>query len=351
MLRYRILSILITIIISVYSVNCSFPESNWTDLESDYDHILNVLGVINIDESQNSFIGIYRTTNLNEISSILISIDTIGYYQYDENEKEGKEDGYWEVDSIYAPAAIINNAEVIIMDESENSYPFVFIEKRTVIDTIYFDTTIVVYGQNIFYDTTYYDTTDIYINLYMDTTGSFNAQPNMNYNLLINAPGYDLVTGSLVTPSKSEFNNELMRDTISQSNYYQVYFDPIESEGVITGRILFNKEGDYSLYSPLSDDWCGGVLENSISFYDGNHEIWPASCDNKGLNLDPELFLLRLVAMDNNYYKYFMTEEIGDYSNFLLSSPTTKGRAIGIEGGFGVFGAIGSDYKLIIAIP
>ena len=181
----------------------------------------------------------------------------------------------------------------------------------------------------------------------MDTTGSFNAQSNAKYDLLVNAPGYDLVTGSLVTPSKPEFNHELMQDTISQSNNYQVYFEAMESRGLITGRILFNKDGEFSLH----DDWCGGILENSISFDNGNHEISPASCDNQGLDLDPELFLLRLIAMDDNYYEYFMTAEIGDYSNFLLSSPTTKGRSIGVEGGFGIFGAIGSDYKLVTAIP
>jgi len=47
--------------------------------------------------------------------------------------------------------------------------------------------------------------------------------------------------------------------------------------------------------------------------------------------------------MDENYYEYFITGEIEDYSNLFLNNPTTKGRSIGIEGGFGVFGSIASD--------
>ena len=37
--------------------------------------------------------------------------------------------------------------------------------------------------------------------------------------------------------------------------------------------------------------------------------------------------------MDENYYKYFIVGEAGEYSNALLNYPTTKGRSIGIEGG------------------
>ncbi|MBT3946044.1 MAG: hypothetical protein HOF42_06425, partial [Candidatus Marinimicrobia bacterium] len=54
-------------------------------------------------------------------------------------------------------------------------------------------------------------------------------------------------------------------------------------------------------------------------------------------------YFIRLTAMDDNYFTYFVKGEIDDYSNFLLNSPTTKGRSIGIVGGFGVFGSIASD--------
>ena len=51
--------------------------------------------------------------------------------------------------------------------------------------------------------------------------------------------------------------------------------------------------------------------------------------------------------MDNNYYDYFIVGESGEYSNVLLNYPTTKGRSVGLEGGFGLFGSIASDWKIV----
>ena len=58
-------------------------------------------------------------------------------------------------------------------------------------------------------------------------------------------------------------------------------------------------------------------------------------------------YVLRLTSMDNNYYDYFVVGESGEYSNALLNYPTTKGRSVGLEGGFGLFGSIASDWKIV----
>tara|TARA_B000000441_G_C21517975_1_gene218785 strand:+ start:225 stop:392 length:168 start_codon:yes stop_codon:yes gene_type:complete len=55
--------------------------------------------------------------------------------------------------------------------------------------------------------------------------------------------------------------------------------------------------------------------------------------------------------MDENYYEYFIVGESGEYSNALLNYPTTKGRSIGIEGGFGFFGSIASDGLMLKISP
>ena len=65
----------------------------------------------------------------------------------------------------------------------------------------------------------------------------------------------------------------------------------------------------------------------------------------------PKDYFVRLTAMDDNYYEYFITGEIGEYANLLLNYPTTKGRSVGIEGGFGVFGSIGSSLVLKTILP
>ena len=49
----------------------------------------------------------------------------------------------------------------------------------------------------------------------------------------------------------------------------------------------------------------------------------------------------------NGFVREESSGEPGEYSNALLNSATTKGRSIGIDGGFGVFGAIASDWKFL----
>ena len=55
--------------------------------------------------------------------------------------------------------------------------------------------------------------------------------------------------------------------------------------------------------------------------------------------------------MDENYHEYFIIGESGEYSNALLNYPTTKGRSVGIEGGFGFFGAIASEGLMLKISP
>ena len=49
-------------------ISCIGVNRQWEEVESDYDHVLNVFGILNLDPGYSSFIGLYRTTNLNEVS-------------------------------------------------------------------------------------------------------------------------------------------------------------------------------------------------------------------------------------------------------------------------------------------
>ena len=93
-------------------ISCIGVNRQWEEVESDYDHVLNVFGILNLDPGYSSFIGLYRTTNLNEVSQKFSRVDTL--YYCDCESDGGKEDdncwcedenGYWVVDSIYEPAA------------------------------------------------------------------------------------------------------------------------------------------------------------------------------------------------------------------------------------------------------
>ena len=72
-------------------------------------------------------------------------------------------------------------------------------------------------------------------------------------------------------------------------------------------------------------------------------EVFLVNSEQAFEEVETKDYFIRLTAMDDNYYEYFVTGEMGEYSNALLNYPTTKGRSIGIEGGFGFFGSIASD--------
>jgi hypothetical protein len=66
---------------------------------------------------------------------------------------------------------------------------------------------------------------------------------------------------------------------------------------------------------------------------------------------DYETLGIRFMAMDDNYYQYFARERFKDFSNFLFETSGTSGQSIGIEGGFGVFGAFASDTLTRVLSP
>ena len=52
-------------------------EGTWELLEVDYEPVLNVFGIISLDPEVDSFVRVYRTTNLSEESEINVGIETI----------------------------------------------------------------------------------------------------------------------------------------------------------------------------------------------------------------------------------------------------------------------------------
>ncbi len=46
---------------------------------------------MNLDSGQTSFIGLYRTTDLDELSQNFVGVDTVGYYEFDDERRRKKE--------------------------------------------------------------------------------------------------------------------------------------------------------------------------------------------------------------------------------------------------------------------
>ncbi len=154
------------------------------------------------------------------------------------------------------------------------------------------------------------------------------------------------------SPPRPKFNSVYQRgeitDTIIVNEPFEISYDREETgKALVTGDVLL----DDLWYDNTSSGWCGGYFDPfMVDLDDGDQykqTVNPWMCfddDNEEMVKD---YVLRLTAMDENYYEYFVIGEVGEYSNGLLNYPTTKGRSVGIEGGFGIFGSIGSDWKML----
>ena len=199
-----------------------------------------------------------------------------------------------------------------------------------------------------------YDTNDIRINFYIDTLGAFNPQPSTRYEVNISAPGYDPVIGSLITPTFPNIDSLVQRnikaDTITASEPFDIYWDnQNKGKGFITGEVISRNwfedsiSSDCGYFDPLIIDF-SDVDKNPTS-------VFPWICNETLESFPVQDYFIRLTSMDENYYEYFILGESGEYSNALLNYPTTKGRSVGIEGGFGFFGSIASDGLLLKISP
>ena len=443
-----ILSILLPFIL----FNSCYKSTEWEDVTSDYDPVLNVIGIISLDDNVDSFVGVYRTTELTEVSMIFTGIvDTIEWEYRDEKE-------FW-LDSLYEPAGFIDSAIVTISD-GHKSYTFNFIEKELNTDP----------ATNWLLDS---------INVRQYKSEEFSPFPNTTYFLTIEVKGFDPVTGELTTPPHPALESSQIPDILSAASAYEIIWNVNQEtaeKGLLTGNLIdshvrcggefqtvidFAWEGytvfpgfcgpeevivggvdnesgiqtqneclcgdsfkiwelgecycrdnplelgnlfidvsnDNPLIAPFGNclnaindlgcDYmfpadqislisicpqsceinnCSDLLNNEACDLESFYTSCPLTCkacegddtqlsgvywnsvnnnSNNGYcgdgNPDNELLRIRLLAMDDNYYRYFQQERFKEFSNFLFESGGTVGRSVGIEGGFGVFGAFASD--------
>ncbi|HIB26304.1 MAG TPA: DUF4249 family protein [Candidatus Marinimicrobia bacterium] len=271
-------------------------EGEWELLEVDYEPVLNVFGLISLDPEVDSFVRVYRTTTLSEESEIFVGVDTLVF----------GEEVY--LDSIYEPAGLIKNAQVSIKANG-TSIPFNFVPKQ--------------------YSWEYEK------NVYLDTLGTFTPQPGTTYLLDVTVPGYDSVKGELLTPEIPVLIDSLIQDTISIKRSYNIVWQQLNGgKGYLSGRLRGWKRAFE----------CDPDFDRVVDLQKGTYTVPVRICGERyGEPAEPELFTIRLMTMDENYYEYFIKGEEGGYNNFLLGSGTTVGQSVGIEGALGVFGAVASS--------
>ena len=205
-----------------------YKSTEWEDVTADYDPVLNVMGIISLDENIESFVEVYPTIDLTSLSMVLVGYDsTFNYY-----EEKGEDGGYWDIKEIRKPANIIDSAIVKIFSET--------------------DTFLFTYDEN---DGRY-------------KNSDFEPAADSLYNLNVEVNGFEPVTGELITPSKPHIDFTL-NDTLSSSSTYTINWDEQESgnHGLIMGERID------------SDVWCGGEFYDVVEFSAEEYKVFPQWCD------------------------------------------------------------------------
>ncbi|MFH1212804.1 MAG: DUF4249 family protein, partial [Candidatus Neomarinimicrobiota bacterium] len=171
--------------------------------------------------------------------------------------------------------------------------------------------------------------------VYLDTLHQFNPVPGTIYFLEVTAPDGRRVTGSLVTPAIPKLLDESIPDTLHLQKSFTIRFEPLPDNYQILRTITNNYAGENKVFiEPGSASW-KSFPEDASSF------------DDEDFDCDMEI---RLTAMDDNYYEYFVKKPLDDeFVSFLLGD-ANSGLSCGIEGGYGLFGAIAVDHVYRIAV-
>ena len=216
-------------------INSCYQSTEWEDVNSDYDPVLNVIGIISLDENIDSFVGVYRTTELTEISLTFTGIvDTNTWYDYE------RDTVYTWLDSLYAPAGLIDSAAVTITNGV---------------------------------DSTVFNFSDEYSHY---TSDAFIPMPETTYFLTIEVNGFDPVSGELTTPSVPLLDDLQIPDTLSAGSAYEITWSNNQNsaeKGLLTGNLI--------------DSFvrCGGEFYEEVDLKWGTTSIYPQWCDFGDISL------------------------------------------------------------------
>ena len=310
----------------------------WESIDTDNEEQLNIFGLISLDDSLESFILVHKTLDTAGPTDSITGYDTT-YYEawewYNEDTGVTERDTFWYdppyIRSLTESLYLVKDATVTVSD-ADRSYSFT----RNPTDTDRGD------------EYEYYGYDDVFSDpaVYTNVDGSFNPQPDTEYILTITTPGGHHLTGSTVTPALPRIKEDALEDTLSIKGLYEVRWDYVGDYNtlIVTGLIP-NSWGEYICASDQRR-----YLEPGDTTWNSEYYSW---CLGSNDNPDAVALMdIRLRYLDENYYRYFagINEGSEGISNFLIGEGSI-GTAFGVEGGFGVFGALSSYWTRRYATP
>ena len=308
----------------------------WESIETDNEEKLNIFGVISLDDSLQSFIIVHKTLDTAGPDELEVGRDTV-YYQvwdyYDYDLEETVVDTYWYdppwIRTVYESRYLVKDATVTVSDGVQD---YSFVRGPENISHV-FDSGL----SNDFYDPA----------MYLNLDGSFRPLPDTDYTLEITTEQGLQVTGAVHTPPIPEIKEALLPDTVSIRNLFNL-------EWHYRGNYVTSVTTDY--IDNYHDQYICGL--DSRSTLEAGDTTWvssfPTWCFEEFDYSDPDAvtrMAIRVRFIDENYDRYFLsTGEVATISNILLGEGGIA-EGYGIDGGFGVFGAVSADWSNRLARP
>ena len=196
------------------------PESEWEDVTSDNDPVLNVFGLLSADSILTSFIRVHRTLDMEEAADSLIR-DTIGNNVFIN----------------YTSRFIIRDAEVIVTN-GLNEYIFEYTDFS-------------------------WNEDQVFQGVYLYSGNDLNPQPGEIWTLNVTTPGGLSITGETIVPPLPQILSEVLPDTFQLDQTMEITWQPMADNYQImnVGNYLGYFGYDYYYGDGLS---CGLWQENII---------------------------------------------------------------------------------------
>jgi len=277
----------------------------WEDVTSEHEPVLNVFALISLDTTIQSFVRVHKTLGLEEPESAIVRKDTIWY-------GDGPYD--YRLRDLWESQYLVKDATVTISD-GKNDYVFSYV--------------------NFEHDYCWDEQA-----IYLDTLNQFHPKPNTKYFLDVSTPDGKKLTGEVTTPPIPVIYSEQIPDTVYIRKTFTVTWKPLETihSLIRTSSILYWICGSEQrcVMEPGDSSWTSSIVD--CHYYEDESS-------------EPDSLMIELCTLDDNYYEYFIKHAWeDDFVSFLLGGGDA-GLTIGVEGGYGVFGAIAADRVYRVVVP